>query len=211
MAKTPLRKKGPDPASLSDKEAQFVYEYSLDFNASRAAKKAGYKNPALMGYKILQKPKIANAIGALRKECLDHLKLTKEEILRQLYYCATKDAGEYVHPKTGELLKPHQLPLRARQAIDTIKQRVRTSVGEDGTEYRTVETEYRLVPKAQAIDMAMKHFGQYAEEKQEHTHKVTIDWDGMFERLQEISDPVEAQIIEARVLPRLDVTDDEPE
>lgn len=50
--------------SLTDKQAQFVVEYLIDFNATRAAIRAGYAKSSAyqQGYENLRKPHIVEAI-----------------------------------------------------------------------------------------------------------------------------------------------------
>lgn len=51
---------------LTDKERRFVEEYCIDYNASRAARDAGYskKTAGVIGHETLKKPKIKAAIEA---------------------------------------------------------------------------------------------------------------------------------------------------
>jgi hypothetical protein len=63
-------------------------------------------------------------------------------------------------------LTVHDLPDAITQSIDGVKQKCNYTE-RDGTEYIEVQTELKLVGKAQSWDMLMKHFGGYAPEKHE--------------------------------------------
>ena len=66
---------------LSDKEKRFCQEYVFDWNASRAARVAGYseKSCGTIGCEMLKKPHIEAQITAIQ---LDMAKLTGESMLK---------------------------------------------------------------------------------------------------------------------------------
>lgn len=53
------------PKNLTDKEWAFVLQYPIDWNATRAAKDAGYseKSASVIGYENLRKPHIKKALN----------------------------------------------------------------------------------------------------------------------------------------------------
>jgi phage terminase small subunit len=55
---------------LTPKQQQFVEEYLFDFNATQAAVRAGYSKRSAyqLGYKLLQKPHVREAVDAARNE-----------------------------------------------------------------------------------------------------------------------------------------------
>ena len=71
-------------AGLTDKQVKFVREYPTDFSPTRAARKAGYRNPGGAGSKQLKNQKVQREILALLKPKLDEIELTTENVLRQL-------------------------------------------------------------------------------------------------------------------------------
>jgi len=147
--------------------------YSAHQNATRAAKDAGYKHPHVAGCKLLKHPLVKRYLGKLEQETQERFEATKEEIIEHLSHCATRDAKQ-LFDENGILVLNHQvingevegstihdLPEQITVAIDSVKQKVRRWVeGED--EIEEVETELRLVSKASAIEMAMKHKGLFA-------------------------------------------------
>lgn len=193
MGQTTLRKADVE-AKLTDKESKFIYEYCIDFNGTRAAIAAGYseKCAQIQASKLLAKPHIAKAVGKIRNDDLVHLQLTREEILNQLYYCCTRDAMDFMDEKTGKIQTDvRKLTKRARNTIDGIKQTVKSWTDGDGNTHEEIVTELKLVGKASAIDMAMKHKGLFAAEK--HELMIGLDFTKMADHLEPIN------VIESRI------------
>lgn len=71
-------------AKLTPKQRRFVEEYPVDFNATRAAERAGYRGSdqtlAAIGYENLRKPQIAEAIRAR----VERLSMSAEEATLRL-------------------------------------------------------------------------------------------------------------------------------
>ncbi len=71
---------------LNNKQKRFVEEYLIDFNASRAAVAAGYskENPRQIGYELINKPHIRNAMEKEQNKTSEKLGLTREELINNL-------------------------------------------------------------------------------------------------------------------------------
>lgn len=69
-------------STFTDKQRRFIEEYTVDFNATQAAIRAGYsENTAgVIGHENLQKPKISDAI----QQRLDELAMSADEALIRL-------------------------------------------------------------------------------------------------------------------------------
>ncbi len=166
---------------LTDKQRIFVEEYLADFNATRAAEAAGYSNPQVSGARQLQNPKIAAVVEKYMARVQKQYELTREAILEQLAYCALRTGGDFVDDDGRIVQNIKKLPKAAQGAIDGIKQKVRKYYDREGNlAGETVETELKLVSKATALDLAMKHKGLFAAEKHEHL-MTQLDWDKMHE------------------------------
>ena len=75
----------------------------------------------------------------------------------------SRQGTDLVDPDTDELLSLHQMPQRVNAAVDAYEQEVTyNKLGE-----RVVKKKIRLMPKATAIEMALKIQGAYAPEKHE--------------------------------------------
>lgn len=153
---------------LSDREAKFVLEYMLCLNMSEAARKTGLskKAPGMAGKKMMARPHVKLAIEKLQEKDRKDFEIQRYEILYNLWACATRDGRKFVNDR-GELISPQEikdLPDELGLAIDSVKQKVvRRWTEEDGTETEILETELKLVSKAAALDMAMKHKGLFAQ------------------------------------------------
>ena len=162
---------------LNDKQKLFVMEYLIDVDATRAAKAVGYRG-ASAGPKLLANPQVAKVLKRITDRMAIKAELSKERVLQELSYCAFRDAGELVDDTGTVKGNIKELPEHIRRAIDGIKQKVRVYYDDEGNEtHRDIETELKLVPKAQAIDMTMKHFGAYAAQQVQGEVLIKVDWD----------------------------------
>ncbi|MFZ9343493.1 MAG: terminase small subunit [Candidatus Nanopelagicaceae bacterium] len=182
-------------AKLTDKERAFIAEYQVDYNATRAAKAAGYseKTAQVTGAKLLSKPHIARAIGASQQAKIEKLELSAEEVLKQLYYCVTRSAKDFCDEEGKIITDVSKLNARACATIDGIEQDV--YFDNEGNQH--VKTKLKLVPKASAMDMAMKHKGLFAPTKIES--KSVLNWDAIVEgvsQLPSMDDVVEQKLLE---------------
>ena len=77
---------------LTNKRKIFIEEYLKTWNASEAARRAGYKHPGSQGHSLLKIIEIAEEI----QRRLDEKKLDADEVLRRLGDIARTDIGPYV-------------------------------------------------------------------------------------------------------------------
>jgi phage terminase small subunit len=97
---------------LTPKEAQFIDEWLIDKNASRAALAVGYSKAtaAKTGYQILQKPHIQRAVKRALDEQQRRTLITADAVLRNIQRISEKAeaAGRYDAAIRGqELLGKH--------------------------------------------------------------------------------------------------------
>lgn len=71
---------------LSPKQMQFAYEYVKDFNATKAAIRAGYSERSAhsQAHDLLKKPEIRDFIGKLNQEFYSLVGLKKERLISEL-------------------------------------------------------------------------------------------------------------------------------
>ena len=172
----------------------------------QAAINAGYpkKSAAQHGYKLLRHPIIKAYIGKLERQDVEELELSRHEILLQVWYAATREARDFVDPKTGIMLLPHQLPDQVQTIIDGFKQEIEEYDTEDGGTVRKIKMEYKLTPHAAAREQWLKHKGLFPSEKVEVNHQGRIDvldWDRLSEvrtidvaSSVPIEDPIQARL-----------------
>jgi len=194
----------PPLKALSKKQKIFAEEFSKCRNASHAARVAGYSNPKVTGHHLLQKSQIQAAIRRHQRAMEGDYEMRRGLILKELEDCALRKAGDF-YDENGQLIENlKSLPENLQAAIDGITQTVTTRTFPDGTEVENVKTNLKLVPKASALDMALKHLGGYdADNSQRSEGTVVINFDELYASMngsnghaQPPEDPIEAQLLE---------------
>ena len=210
MARTKLSKRGVSLHRLTDKERVFIEEYRKSLDGTAAALVAfnckSRNSAAALACKVLKRPLVKKALGKLLEDDRRRREVEADEILTHLADCATRNAKllfdengilVFTHKiingkKKGKTI--HDLPDEITNTVDGVKQKVKRYETEDGTVVVEVETELKLVSKASAIDMAMKHEGLYAPNKN-LVGVVGVEWDKLAGvPAEDGEDPVEAVI-----------------
>jgi len=115
--------------ALTPKQVQFVQEYLVDLNATKAAIRAGYSERTAnqQGPRLLENSEIATAIDAAKVERSRRTRIDAIWVLKRLVAEATADIADLYDRETGELKKIHDWPEVWRQglvqAIDTYEER----------------------------------------------------------------------------------------
>jgi phage terminase small subunit len=96
VKETPMSKKD---RPLTAKRKLFVDEYLIDFNATRAAKAAGYSahSAAAIGSRLASMPDVKAAIEARQTERVAQLGLACDKVLEQLAQIAFASLADHVH------------------------------------------------------------------------------------------------------------------
>lgn len=139
----------------------FVNEYLVDLNATKAAKRAGFGNTEealnVTGSRLLRNAKVKRAIRKEFKKRLARIKLTQDQVLKELALIGLSDVMDYeVNEATGRLvvLKNKQ----SSKAVQSIKVKKRTWIENDEPQSE-VTIEYKLWDKLKALEMMMRHMG----------------------------------------------------
>lgn len=92
----------PKSDKLTTKQALFVQEYIIDFNASRAALDAKYskKTASAIGVENLRKPLIQQAIQKVLKNRADRTNITQDDTLKMVKDIADIDHRDYEEKRT---------------------------------------------------------------------------------------------------------------
>jgi phage terminase small subunit len=82
---------------LSEKQQLFVNEYLIDFNATKAAIRAGYseKTAYSQGPRLLDNVEIQKAIEEAREKTIAKLQITREDVLRDLIFIKEKNIEDW--------------------------------------------------------------------------------------------------------------------
>jgi phage terminase small subunit len=72
--------------ALNDKQRKFAYEYVIDFNATDAAKRAGYsvQTAYSQGQRLLKHVEVADLIDKLKNKALSNASKTREDVVKHL-------------------------------------------------------------------------------------------------------------------------------
>mgnify|MGYP001565565192 CR=1 FL=1 len=209
MASTSVKQRLYADRFVSDKERAFVSEYLKDWNATQAAVRAGYakKGASNTAWTLLQRAHVQQAIGALTKAKLDKYEVDPQEILYHLICCVTRRRSDFEYPlgheRQGQLKDHWDINDRADCAVDAIEQEVlwetiKKNEDDDGTTTtKLVKTKLKIVPKATAMDMAMKHKGLYAAlEVSVGEAQGKPDWGDLWNTADDCEDIIETRIRE---------------
>lgn len=92
-----------DDDGLTAQQRLFVAEYLKDGNATQAAIRAGYSNKSAeqIGYQLLQKTSVAQAIAQQQKASIARTLGCADEILAQMWQLATFDANQLSQYRRG--------------------------------------------------------------------------------------------------------------
>lgn len=115
----------PTLTSLSPKEQRFVEEYPIDFNATGAAKRSGYKftnSDSLRQFasSLLTKPLIAEAIEKRKQELLEQAGVHAVAIIREAARLGMSDIGK-LFDADGNLKPIEQIDEDTRRCIASIE------------------------------------------------------------------------------------------
>lgn len=97
---------------LNRRQTLFVSEYLVDLNAAHAAIRAGYssRTAKIIGYNLLHKPEVAEAVSAALEARAERLQLSSEDVLRSIVDIRGKalTGGQLTQAlKANELLGKH--------------------------------------------------------------------------------------------------------
>lgn len=151
-------------ADMTDKEISFCRFYVDHFNASKAARQAGYSehSAGIIGHENLKKPKIQRYKEYLVKHMLDDAEISPERILRELAKVAFYDPAD-LYDDEGKLLHVKDLPPDVRAAITQVEHDTVGKVGED--KVQIINTKYRLDSRKAYVELLGKYQKMFAERR----------------------------------------------
>lgn len=156
---------------MNNKQTVFVSEYLKDFNATRAAKAAGYseKTAKAIGAENLTKPDIQEAI----KQVLSERAMGPDEVLQRLADIARGDMADLMAIGTTgfniELMtiddEGNKIVNPKTKLIKKIRQKVTTFIGKrkDDDDREIVETELELYSAFEALALLGKHHALFVD------------------------------------------------
>lgn len=189
----------PNKRKASDKrltaaEQLFVKAMQADpmMNPCNAAKSAGYKHPAQRANDLMKKPAVKAVLARELHDRQEKFEIRADEVLKELHHLGMARASD-LYDEKGQLLPLEDMPDRARAAIKSFKVTEKVVDGGKGKKPVTIRTtDIELHDKKGAIDMLMKHLGQYEKDNGQKPAMV-FDLSGLYQR-PAVRDPVDDAI-----------------
>jgi phage terminase small subunit len=157
---------------LNARQAQFVREYLIDFNAKQASIRAGYSAHSAheIASQLMEKPYIAKAI----KEAIDaraqRTEVTQDRVLLELGRIAFFDKRK-LYNADGALKKPHEWDDDTAAVLSGLD--IEEIFSGNGEERQSVgfSKKAKVFDKVAALSLAMRHLGML-KDKIEHSGAV---------------------------------------
>lgn len=159
----------------SPQERKFVEALVSDpkWNLTKAAEVAGYKNPRVMGQKLVKRKRINLYLGHFLGKRRESAELTSDDVLRELAYALKRDPVDLVDEEGRFYTNLNEIPEKLRHCIDGIEVE---QLYDDG-EVVGHRIKFKFVPKASMIELAMKHLGMLDASGNNTGEKAKISWD----------------------------------
>jgi phage terminase small subunit len=150
-----------DVESLTTQQQEFVKHLiaSDDFNAAKAAEKAGYKHPQQLGPRLLSNEIIAKAVGFEVRKRRERLDFKADEVLTQLvnaFYLDPLEIYEKVDDFEYRVKDLASIPLHIRRCITGIETGKRYF--KDGT-LKEAYVSVKTMSKDALVPLICKHIG----------------------------------------------------
>lgn len=141
-----------DGKNLTQKQRIFVLEYIQSFNATEAARRAGYseRSASETGHENLRKPQIQAAIAEAVNKRMEGLEVSADRVLNELARIAFSDIRDYTRwGENGVRLRPSdEISEDAARAVSMVSEASSLHGG---------STSFKLHDKKGALELLGKH------------------------------------------------------
>jgi hypothetical protein len=177
-----------DDNGFTKKEMRFIKAYCISFNATKAAREAGYSEGKRKekGWEVLQKGYILDEIHRRIAKKEKRMELKSEDVLKQYMRVAFFNPA-IMYDENDNFVGIHKLPPQAQTMIKSIKKK-KTAFG--------IETKVELHDAMQAMEKCALHLGMMlpklkVDVNQKHQMELTLKKDELkelgVEKLLELS------------------------
>jgi phage terminase small subunit len=141
----------------------------VDFDATRAAERAGYRAQSLGALRVKAHRVVhqANVQAALRGEMqkrLSKIDITAERVLLEVARLAFSDISNYFNPETGALRRMKDLPADHRAAVASVEVvRRNLTAGDGATEW---VHKIKLWDKPKSLEFLLKNLNLLSDERE---------------------------------------------
>lgn len=169
---------------LTPKQIRFIDEYLVDFNATQAAIRAGYKakNAYQIGSENLKKPQIQAEITRRQKDLQNRTEISQDRVVKELARIAFADVTDYAKVKNytldkGGLKVVRKMVSVVRTTDLTDDQRAAIAGIKEGAN----GIEIKLHDKIKALELLGRHIGMFNDKlalSGTDGGPLTFKWDG---------------------------------
>ena len=162
--------------NLTEKQKAFCREYILDWNATRAAKMAGYseKTAEVIGFENLRKPNIKDYIEEIQKDLEKQAGISRLMVVNEFKKMAFSSIA-HLHNTWVERKEFEKLTEEQKACIEEISTRVRKVEPKDLEPFYVEEIKIKLHSKTRALENINKMLGYNAVEKTEVSGEIPIN------------------------------------
>lgn len=148
---------------MLEKHKRFAEEYIKDFNASAAARRAGYskRSSRERGHALLNHSDVQGYLGKLINDIQERNELEVDDLVQELKKMAFADMGDFFDEE-GQILPIHDIPKEARAALEIYQ--------DDFTPLKygsKVNRKVKLNSKLDAIEKLMRYLGAYEKDNRQ--------------------------------------------
>lgn len=142
---------------MTDKQAQFVEEYLIDLNATKAAIRAGYSEDSAKGiaWELMQKPDIAAAIDKGKLERIARTRVTADRVVVELARIAFSDIRTFLS------WSGRDIELKASEEISDDDAACIEEISENLNAQGMNAIKIKLHSKLRALELLGKHTGAF--------------------------------------------------
>ena len=152
-------------ANLTERQERFCIEYLIDFNATDAYLRAGYrcsrKTATQNASKLLVNVGIQERLSKVKKPALEKAEVTLERTLQELAYVAFSrvDHSLEFDEHGVKFRRSKELSENVIAAIESVSSSTTLRTGKDGETTETVKPTMKLHSKMAALNLLSKYFG----------------------------------------------------
>jgi len=171
---------------LSDRDQQFVNEYLVDFNAARAAKRAGHTTQKSKGWQIKRRKAITEAIEKAIAERSRRTQITADRVLREYARIAFADVRSFTTSQAEGAT--------GLKAVADLSDDQAAAVSEIAPGSRGKGVKLKLHDKKKALDALARHLGLFTRGQEDEAESPSA----AAERIRELIRARHARLTESR-------------
>lgn len=198
---------GHDLKELNYRQVLFVKNLISDpeWDQTRAAKKAGYKDPDRAARRLMKDSQITTLIKDEQRLRMERLNLNADNLLSYLSRGIFTDFTKFfVMSEDGWSLKdPKSIPEHIGMLIEGGKLKIKSYVDQEGNLHNEEVSEVKLPSKTKLLEMAAKHCGIDTGQSQSQQTNVQVNVGvngGLSGLVAQIEETRKNQVVNGRVL-----------